>query len=181
MTPLPNACARLLRAAAAATALLGAAAPALAQIEALTGDGRRVLLHDDGTWEYAPEPEGEAAAPLRLEVLSMADVRGRCVIGLRLHNDAGYLVTSLVLQFEAQVGDGVAFDNEFVGFASIKPTLDQYRSLAFERLACKDIAAIRVHGGDRCTMDDLTKFSPATGECLRRVRILDTPLVRIFK
>jgi len=160
------------------------AAPCAAQIEAVTEDGRRVLLHEDRTWEFAEPAEPQAQGsepPLRLEVLSLADARGGCRIGLRLHNDASYPVVSLVLQFEALVGDGVPFDNAFVAFHGIKPTLSQYKALAFERLACGDITGIRMHGGDRCTMGELNKFSPASGECLRRVRVLDTPQVRMLR
>lgn len=156
------------------------AGPLQAAIEAVTTDGRRVRLLDDRTWEYIEE-EAANEAPIRLELLSMQSISNRCVIGLRLHNGASYAIASLVPQFEAFVGDGVSFQTVFVPFSNIKPTLSQYQRLEFERVSCEDITSVRLQGGDRCTMDELDKFSPARGECLSRITVEPSTLVPFRK
>jgi len=162
-----------------AGALLSAGAHA--QIDAVTADGKRVRLFDDQTWAYVDEPADAAAPGLRLEIESMRAERDHCVFGLRLHNNAAYTVVSLVPQFAAILDGGVVFDTVFVGFQSIKPTQSQYQRLIIERMACERIVQIQVLGGDRCNMDDLDRYSPADGACLRRVELVPSTLVRFVK
>lgn len=156
------------------------AAPLQAAIEAVTSDGRRVRLLDDRTWEYIEEQRA-AASSVRLEMIAMQSVSNTCVIDLRLHNEASYTIVSLVPQFAAFVGDGVSFQTVFVPFSNVKPTLSQHRRLRFERISCEEITSVRVQGGDRCTMDQLDKFSPTRGECLARVTVEPSTLVPFRK
>ena len=156
------------------------AGPLQAAIEAVTSDGRRVRLLDDRTWEYVDE-QPAAEVPIRLEMTSMQSISNSCVIDLRLHNSATYAIVSLVPQFAAFVGDGVSFQTVFVPFSNVKPTLSQYQRLTFERISCQEITSVRVQGGDRCTMDDLDKFSPARGDCLSRVTVEPSTLVPFRK
>lgn len=160
--------------------------PVQAALDAVTSDGRAVRLLDDGTWEYADEPPAVAEppaveAPIRLEMISMRSVSNRCAIELRLHNGASYTVASLVPQFEAFVSDGVSFQTVFVPFSDVKPTLSQYQRLEFQRISCEEITSVRVQGGDRCTMDELNKFSRARGDCLARVSVEPSELVPFGK
>lgn len=156
------------------------AVPLQAALEAVTTDGRAVRLLDDGTWEYI-DAKPAADVPIRLEMTSMQSVSNRCEIDLRLHNGASYTITSLVPQFEAFVGDGISFQTIFVPFSDLKPTLSQYQRLEFPRISCEEITSVRVQGGDRCTMDDLNKFSPARGDCLSRVTVEPSSLVPFGK
>lgn len=162
------------------------AGPSQAAIDAVTSDGRAVRLLDDGTWEYvdeqpAADPQPVVEAPIRLEMTSMQSVSNRCAIELRLHNGASYTVGSLVPQFEAFVSDGVSFQTVFVPFSDVKPTLSQYQRLEFQRISCEEITSVHVQGGDRCTMDELNKFSRARGDCLARVTVEPSKLVAFGK
>jgi len=156
------------------------AGPAQAAIDAVTSDGRAVRLLDDGTWEYS-DAQPAVEAPIRLEMTSMRSVSNRCAIELRLHNGASYTVTSLVPQFEAFVSDRVSFQTVFVPFSDVKPTLSQYQRFEFQRISCEEITGVHVQGGDRCTMDELNKFSPARGDCLARVTVEPSKLVPFRK
>jgi hypothetical protein len=40
---------------------------------------------------------------------------------------------------------------------------------------------LQVSGGDRCVVGDLDRFSPADGQCLARVRVVASTLVRFDK
>ena len=157
------------------------AAPARADTAATTDDGRRVLLRDDNTWEFM-QPAAEPEAPaMRLQVVSVTDRGGNCVLGLTLHNDAAYVIQSIVPQFEGVTHGGGIHSTVFVAFSNVKPTQRQYKALVYERFACGNLVEVRVKGGDRCTMDELTKFTPVTGECLRRVQVVPSDLVSIGK
>ena len=152
---------------------------ALAAVEAVTDDGKRVRLLDDHTWEYIDSLAEEIEPVITIEVMSKTERHGNCIYGLKLQNNADYRIISLVPQFAAYLAGDVRFDNQFVSFQDIKPTLSQYQELEFRKVSCQDIARVQVHGGDRCNMDELTKYSPEKGECLRRVRIVPSPLVEI--
>jgi hypothetical protein len=168
------------------------AGPAQAAIDAVTSDGRAVRLLDDGTWEYIEEQPAAEAQPavdekpavealIRIEMTSMRSVANRCAIELRLHNGASYTIASLVPQFEAFVGNEVGFQTVFVPFSDVKPTLSQYQRFEFQRISCEEITSVRVQGGDRCTMDELNKFSRARGDCLARVTVEPSKLVPFHK
>ena len=155
-----------------------------AAMEAVTEDGRRVRLLDDQTWEFIDTEAGAAeplAARITIKVTSATDRQSKCVYGLRLQNDAQFPIQSLVPQFSAHVKGDVKYETVFVGFQRIKPTQNQYQELIFSRIQCSEITRIKVHGGDRCTMGELTKYSRSKGECLKQVKILSSPLVTIAK
>ncbi|MFT5174695.1 MAG: hypothetical protein ACI8W7_002884 [Gammaproteobacteria bacterium] len=155
---------------------------AAAEMEAVTKDGKRVRLLDDQTWAFIDNDDvSTIAAKISIEVTSKTDRQGKCIFGLRLHNNAGFNIASLVPQFTAHVKNDVKYENLFVGFQRIKPTQNQYKELAFSRIACAEITRITVHGGDRCAMAELTKYSPEKGECLKHVEIRPSQLVKIAK
>ena len=161
---------------------LGSSGLVLAVTEATTKSGEQVLLHDDFTWEYVDDSEDqEVEARINLSVVSAETRHGNCVVGLQLKNNAPYRIVSLVPQFAAYVQDDVHFDNVFVSFQNVNPTLDQYQELVIRRTACGEVTRIRVHGGDRCNMEVLNKYSPGKGECLKRVRVEPSDLVNIAK
>jgi hypothetical protein len=53
--------------------------------------------------------------------------------------------------------------------------------LSVSGIACGDIELLKVHGGDRCEMGELHRFSDAKGQCLAKLRIEPSPLVKIEK
>jgi hypothetical protein len=63
----------------------------------------------------------------------------------------------------------------------MKPGNKQSREFEFFGIKCEDIARVQVVGGDRCVMGDLHRFSDATGQCLARVRVAASDLVRFDK
>ena len=157
---------------------------AMAEMEAVTKDGKRVRLLDDQTWEFIdaePETSAAVAARISIKVASEKDRKSSCVYGLRMQNDADYRIVSLVPQFAAHVKGDVKYENVFVGFHGIKPTQNQYQELIFSRIQCSEIMRIKVHGGDRCAMGELTKYSRNKGECLQNVEILPSALIDIAK
>ncbi len=154
---------------------------AVAATVVVTEDGKRVRLNDDYTWEYIDAPAAGVEAQISLNVVSKTTQRGNCVLGIMLQNDAPYPILNFVPQFEAHIKDDVLFDNVFVSFQGIKPTLSQYQELVFKRVVCEEITRIVVHGGDRCNMEDLTRYSTEKGACLQRVKVMPSDLIEIAK
>lgn len=156
-------------------------APVDAATDAVTDDGERVRLYDDFTWQYLESEETPTVVEITLRVVSKTNQQGSCVLGLKLKNDAPYRIVSLVPQFSALVKGDVPFDNVFVSFQNVRPTLTQYQEIKFKQVACEDITRVKMHGGDRCNMSDLTKYSPEKGECLKRIDIEPSHLIEISK
>jgi len=155
----------------------------------LTGpDGRRIMLKDDGTWQYlqekvkAPDPsKSDDSANL---VLERVTPRGNgCLLGVRLDNKLSYEIRSLVPYYSVYRAGGVLYDTSSgaQGFSGIRPGDAQRREIEFQGIPCDAIGLIRVVGGGRCQMGDLDRFSATPEECLARVRVVASDLVRFEK
>jgi hypothetical protein len=150
-------------------------------IRVMTPDGRHVLLMEDYTWEYV---EIEPGVPDSSAVMTVANIhksRNACKIGLKLTNNLGFKIKSLVPSFTAYTGEGVRYETVSKAFSSIKPTLDQYRQIQFIGLRCEDIDRIQVHGADHCNMGPLDKFTQEMGKCLGYIHVQASDLIEISK
>lgn len=121
--------------------------------------------------------EGEAV----LRIDGRRESGGSCHFALVLVNDLRYPIRSLVPEFTALSSAGAIYDTVFSGFTSLKPGDSQRREIQFRGVACQNIARVQVVGGDRCDMGELQKFSYVKGQCLARVRVLESDLVRFDK
>lgn len=155
--------------------------PVKTGIRVMTPNGRHVLLMEDHTWEYI---EVEQRLPEESAVLTVANIKtlsNACKVGLKLKNNLGFKIKSLVPSFTAYTGDGVRYETVSKSFSSIKPTLDQYRQIQFIGLRCEDIGHILVHGADHCSMGPLDKFSVEQGICLGHIHVQASNLIEISK
>jgi hypothetical protein len=150
-------------------------------VEVVTPNGRHVLLKDDFTWEYLEVEQLPAEESAVLEVVNIKALRDTCDIGFRLTNNLPYMIKSLVPRFSAYTKDNVNFDTRSKSFNSIKPTRSQYQKVRFIGIACSDISHIKLHGADRCTMGPFTKFDSGEGECLKRVYVQESDLIKVIK
>jgi hypothetical protein len=195
---------------AAAWLLAGAAllAPgAHADTEATTADGRRVLLKEDGTWKYIEEKpekadkadkadkaerseEGAQPAPAYnakqdgegvLQLERRVQLGRSCSFVVSLQNALVYEIVSIVPYLTAWRANGAAYQTESVSFQSIRPGNRQERTVEFLGITCDEIARLQVVGGERCEMGELNKFSDVKGQCLARLRVAPSTLVRFEK
>ena len=150
-----------------------------ADIQAVTEDGRKVLLKDNNTWEYIQSTQGDPAISAVLSVINVEDLGSLCKLGLRLQNNLGYKIKSLVPSFTAYKTGGLRFESVSQSFSSIKPTLDLYREIQFHGLGCSEIDHIQVHGADQCDMGPLDKYNNEEGECLSKVFVEPSDLINI--
>lgn len=147
----------------------------------VTPDGRRVLLRDDHTWEDIEVDQEDPAVSAVMSVANISGVRNACKVGLRLKNNLGYKIKSLIPSFSVYTKKGVRFETVSKAFSSIKPTRDQYRQIQFVGITCEDIGHIRVHGAEHCSMGSMDKFNEAEGECLGHIHVQDSDLIKITK
>ncbi|MBL8351085.1 MAG: hypothetical protein JNL87_12330 [Burkholderiaceae bacterium] len=171
---------------------LAALAPAHADFELRSPDGKRILLKDDGTWRYLDAEAAQAGAPAAsapagpkpmadLHMLRRVEIPGGCGFVLALINNLPYEVRSLVPEFTVQRSSGVVYSSQVLGFGPVKPGDIFQRDLRVLGIGCQDIARLQVGGGDRCDMGELNKFSDAKGECLARVRVVPNEVLTFDK
>ena len=164
--------------------------PALADFEVAGPDGRRVLLKDNGTWQYLEpgdkdrvEDKSKEAGEATLLLEGKADRGNGCRFVVRLVNDLPYEIASLVPYYSVYRANGVIYDTvpSPSSFTGLKPGDKQSREFEVRGITCKDIVRVQVLGGDKCVMGDLNKFTDRKGACLARVRVVESDLVRFDK
>jgi hypothetical protein len=164
-------------------ALCGLSAGVGAGQQATLEDGRKVLLKEDGRWEYltpeAASDDEQHSAVLTVERLE--SIPQGCRLGLRLQNDLTTRIRSLVLRFTAYKAGPIAYETISRGFSLIKPTDSQYREIRFRDVPCNEIAQVQVHGADNCHIGELTKYTEGSDSCLSLVQVADSTLIKIYK
>jgi hypothetical protein len=163
-------------------ALCGLSAGVGAGQQATLDDGRKVLLKDDGRWEYlTPEATDDEQRSAVLTVERVETLPQGCRLGLRLQNDLTTRIRSLVLRFTAYKAGPIAYETISRGFSLIRPTDSQYREIRFRNVPCDEIAQVQVHGADNCHVGDLTKYTEGSDDCLSLVQVNDSTLIKIYK
>ncbi len=153
---------------------------ALADIEAITVNGKSALLKNDNTWQYIETKQSDS----RYAHLSVANKQGGdnyCRLGLKLKNDLTDKITSIVFRFSAHNHEDILYDTVTKGFQHLKPTNEGFKEITFAGTPCEEIKYIRVHGADRCEIGELTKHSTEKGECLKLVQVETNDKIIIFK
>jgi hypothetical protein len=165
--------------------ILVARAPAQAETEevinAVTLDGRRVLLNGDNTWEFVQAAAADPATSAVLTVTRVWEMDQACKLQFRLQNNLGYRISALVLRMSVQNKDGVIYDTKSISFASIKPTDDQYREMQFSGIGCHAISHLKVFDAARCRMGEIDQWNEEEGECLSHVVIEPSNEINISK
>jgi len=144
-------------------------------------DGGRVLLRNDHTWEIIEVEQDDPTMSALISVANISGLRNACKIGLRLENNLGYKIKSLIPSFSAYTTKGVLYETVSKSFSSIKPTKKQYRQIQFIGITCEEIGHVRIHGAEHCSMGQMDKFNEAEGECLSHIHVKASDLVKITK
>ncbi len=150
-------------------------------VEVVTPNGRHILLKDDHTWEYLEVEQLPASESAVLAVVNVKELGNTCDIGFRLTNNLPYMIKSLVPRFSVYTRDQQVFETRSKSFNSIKPTGSQYRKVRFIGITCANISHLKLHGADRCTMGPFTKFDSGEGECLKRIYVQESDLIKVIK
>ena len=125
--------------------------------------------------------EGDPSKSAVLSVINIEDLGSTCKIGLRLQNNLGYKIKSLVPTFSVYKTGGLRFESVSKGFSSIKPTRDLYREIQFQGIGCSEVDHILVHDADQCNMGQLDKYNNKEGECLGKIFVEPSEVINIRK
>jgi hypothetical protein len=163
-------------------ALLLATHCATADLSAVTADGRKVVLRDNGTWAFIqPGNRDDAPSVATLTLKNKVNLAGGCRLGLTLHNDLSAQIRSLVLRFTAYKGDQLAFETVSRGYSNVKPTNSQYQQVSFRGIGCDEIRSVSVSAARNCHVGDLTKYSATAKRCLGLIEVAPSSLLPIAK
>lgn len=127
------------------------------------------------------EPGRQDGGAAVLSIVNATSQPTGCHVGLRLTNNLPYPIDMLVLDVSAYTAGDVVFEEIAVAFQGIKPTLSQYQRVRISGIACDKVTRLKVHGGDRCRMGPFARMSWDRGECLKKIVVEDSSLVRIGK
>lgn len=150
-------------------------------MEAMTDDGRRVMLKEDHTWTFVEVVEGDPENSAVLSVTQVQEMHDACLLQLRLKNNMKYKIRSLVPRLSVYNMDGILYESASKSFASIKPTRDQYTKVQFTGIGCHEISLVKVHDASRCRMGEIDMFNEEEGQCLKRIYVEPSDLINISK
>lgn len=152
----------------------------LADMEATTNDGRKVILKDNGTWAYATDG-GEQPETAGLVLEMRRDIPNGCKLGLRINNELNAQIRTLVLRFTAYKTGDIPFETVSRGYSFIKPTTSQYQEIRFRGLSCGEIDKVQVRAAHNCHIGELTKYNADEDRCLELIRVEESSLMTIYK
>lgn len=152
------------------------------EIEAVTEDGRVVLLRKDHTWEFVEIERGDPASSAVLTVTEVKEMHEACGLQIRLQNNLKHRIRSIVPRFSVYNDKNIEFDTKSQSFTSVKPTRSQYKRLQFNGIGCHEISWVRVHDAARCTIGDVVDmFNETEGQCLSFIYVEPSELINISK
>jgi len=180
---------KLARIRVATLALLAAvmAQPALAdhvdpKLEAITSDGRMVVLYENHRWEFVEIEHGDPKSSAVLVVTELKEMQEACGMQLHLQNNTGHKIRSLTPRLTVYNEENIVFDHKSVSFTSIKPGRDQYRRLQFNGIGCHEIRWVRVHDAEHCMIGSaIDMFNAEEGQCLSLIHVVPSDLINISK
>ncbi|NQX87675.1 MAG: DUF3157 family protein [Halioglobus sp.] len=154
---------------------------ALAQsgIIAVTSDGQQVLLNSDQTWEYVQlESDGPENSAV-LEVTEVVEMDEACRLQVKLQNNLGYRISSLVPRLRVINQDNILYTATSLSFTAVKPTKAKYAFVQFSGIGCRDISEVLVFDASRCKMGEIDQFNEEPGQCLSRIYVQPSDLINI--
>jgi hypothetical protein len=152
------------------------------RIEAVTSDGRLVYLLEDHTWDFINNQSRSPENSAYLTITELKEMQDACAMQVKLENNLGFKIRSLVPRFSIYNDKNIVFDHKSLSFSSIKPGRTQYRSFQFNDIGCHEIRWMRVHGADHCTMGDLVDmFNEEEGQCLEFINVAPSDLINVSK
>jgi hypothetical protein len=148
---------------------------------AYTSDGRRVLLKTDQTWEYVQVESKSPEDSVVLSVTEVVEMDTACRLQIKLVNNLGYRINSLVPRLSVRNAEGIVFTTKSLSYSGIRPTEAKYTNVQFTGIGCRDISQVWVSDASRCKMGEIDQFNEKEGECLSHVYVEPSDLISISK
>lgn len=103
-----------------------------------------------------------------------------CTYGITLTNNLPDMIDNISFRFSAYIDGGVFYKHVTRNFFRLRPTDHQFREITFTGIPCKKIDQIKVSDPGRCAIGkNMTRFTTGPGDCIRKVDIAPSKLVRI--
>ena len=150
-------------------------------IYAFTSDGKRVLLKNNQTWEYASVESDSPENSAVLSVTEVVEMDTACRFQIRLQNNLGYRISALVPRLSVMNQDGILYDSKSISFTAIKPTMTKYTYIQFSGIGCHEMSQLLVSDASRCKMGGIDPFNEETGQCLSHIYVEPSDLINISK
>lgn len=154
-------------------------ATAQSGVIAVTNDGRQVLLKSNQTWEYVQTESSGPETSAVLEVTEVVEMDDACRLQVKLQNNLGYRISSLVPRLAVSNMDDVLYTTRSLSFTAIKPTKAKYVYVQFSGIGCRDISEVLVFDASRCKMGEIDQFNEEPGQCLSRIYVEPSDLINI--
>lgn len=130
---------------------------ALADLTAVTADGRQVTLH------------------------SKSELSRGCRLGLCPKNNLSAQILTLVLRFIAYKDERIAFETVSRGYSYIKPTNSQSQEISFRSIRCDEVRSVDMSAARNCHVGELTKYSASPQRCLEPIQVVPSKPLPIAK
>ena len=150
-------------------------------LQALTFDGRKVILKTDHTWDFFEPEIGDPATSAVLTVTKVWEMQDACRFQFRLQNNLGYKISTLVPRLSVHNQDGIIYDSKSISFTTIKPTKREYTEVQFDGIGCHEMAKVKVIDAARCRMGDIDQWNEEEGQCLGLLYVEPSELINISK
>jgi hypothetical protein len=151
------------------------------ELEAITDEGRVVLLKEDHTWSFVETEEGDPSSSAVLSVINVQEMQDACRLELRLQNNLGFKISNLIPRFAVYNQEGILYDSASKSFVQIKPTKRKYNYIQFSGIGCYEISRIKVYDAARCKMRDIDQWNEEEGQCLSYIYVEPSELINISK
>ncbi|MCB1842465.1 MAG: hypothetical protein KDI09_05840 [Halioglobus sp.] len=152
------------------------------EIQAITDDGRAVVLRKDHTWDFVEVQAGDPATSAVLTVTEVKEMHEACGLQIRLQNNMTHRIRSIVPRFSVYNDRNIEFDSKSQSFTAVKPTRSQYKRIQFNGIGCHEIKWVRVHDAARCTIGEVVDmFNEEEGQCLSYIYVEPSNLINISK
>lgn len=163
------------------TVLISVQVTAQTGVHAFTSDGKRVLLKSDQTWEYVQAESNNPEDSAVLSVTEVVEMDDACAVQIKLQNNLGYRISSLVPRLAVRNEAGIVYTTTSLSFTAVKPTNAKYAHVQFTGIGCRDIAEVVVFDASRCKMGEIDQFNEEEGQCLSRIFVEPSDLINISK
>ena len=150
-------------------------------LQALTLDGKKVLLKPDHTWEFFEAEPGDPASSAVLSVTKVWEMQDACRFQFRLQNNLGYKISALVPRLSIHNTEGIIYDSKSLSFTTIKPTKREYTEVQFDGIGCHEMSLVKVVDAARCRMGDIDQWNEEEGQCLSHIYVEPSELINISK
>lgn len=117
-----------------------------------------------------------------LSLHTRREFKDACTYGVTLTNNLPDMIENISFRFSAHVNGGVFYKHVTRNFFRLRPTDHQFREITFTGVSCSAIDYLKVSDPGRCSIGkSMTRFTTGPGDCIRKVSIAPTKLVRIVQ